>query len=100
MFLAVFLPALMGALATAMASLVWRAVIALGIGFISYTGISVAIAYMQQAVFDSVNGISGDALGLIGYLWLDKAITVIFSAITISLAMRLLGGGLKRVIVK
>ncbi|WP_041741766.1 DUF2523 family protein [Collimonas fungivorans] len=100
MFLAVFLPALMGALATAMASLVWRAVIALGIGFVTYKGLDVAIGYMQQAVFDRVNSIPGDALSLIGYLWLDKAITIIFSAVSISLAMKLLSGSLKKVQLK
>lgn len=100
MFLAYFVPALMGALATATASLVGRAVLALGIGFVTYTGITVSINAMKSTVMSSVGGLTGDALGLVGYLWIDKGITVIFSAVTVSLAMRAIGGSVKKMVFK
>lgn len=100
MFLAVFLPALMGALATVMASLIGRAILALGIGFVTYTGITVAINGMKEAVISGVSGIPGDAASLIGFLWLDKGISVIFSAVAASLALRAIGGSVKKMIFK
>lgn len=100
MFLAFFIPALMGALATAMASLVGRAVLALGIGFVTYKGIDAAITVMQQQVMSSVSGIGGDAVALLGYLWFDKAISVLFSAVAVSLSMRAIGGSIKKMIFK
>lgn len=100
MFLAFFIPALMGALATAMASLIGRAIIALGIGFVTYTGITVAITAMQASVISGLSGIGGDAVSLLAYLWVDKGITVIFSAVTVSLAMRAIGGSVKKMVFK
>lgn len=100
MFLAFFIPALMGALATVMASLIGRAVLALGIGFVTYKGLNLALEGMQQAAISSVSGIGGDAVSLLGYLWVDKAISVMFSAVTVSLSMRLIAGSVKKMIFK
>lgn len=100
MFLAFFVPALLGGLATVMGSLIGRAILALGIGFVTYAGISVALNTMKQNVITGVSGLTGDALGLVGYLWLDKGITIIFSAVAASLAMRGIGGSVKKMVFK
>ena len=100
MFVAPFVPALIGGLAGAMGSLAGRALIALGIGFVSYTGIDLAIGAIKSQVLTSVQAVPVDALNLIGYLWLDKAMTVVFSAITIVLSMKLIGGTVKSVVIK
>jgi hypothetical protein len=97
---ALFVPALVGALAAAMASLVGRVIIALGIGFVTYKGISVMLDAMRAQVVSSVSGMSADAVQFAAYLWVDKALTIVFSAITISLSFRLIGGGLKKMVVK
>lgn len=99
MFVA-FVPYLMGALATLMASLVWRAVFALGIGFVTYTGVTVAIDSIKANVISAVNGLPGEALGLLGYLWVDKALTIVFSAVAASLAMNAVGGAVKKMVFK
>lgn len=95
-----FIPALVGALAGAMGSFIGRAIIALGIGTITYTGLTVALGAVRSSVVSSVSSLPGDVLGLVGYLWLDKALTIIFSAVTISLSMRLIGGSLKKMVIK
>lgn len=97
---ALFIPALIGALATAMGSLIGRAIIALGIGFVAYKGIDLGIEQLRQQVMSSITGVPGQALQLVGYLWLDKALTVVFSGIGVALSMRALGGTVKRVVVK
>lgn len=100
MFLAFFLPALIGALATAMGSLIGRAVLALGIGFVTYKGGMVIVTAMEKLVIDSVGGLTGDAVGLFGYLWLDKGVTILFSSVAASIAIRGVGGSVKRMVFK
>jgi hypothetical protein len=100
MFLAVFIPALMGALATMMASLIGRAILALGIGFVTYTGTMVVLTSMESALMSSVGALPADLIGLLGYLWIDKAITVIFSSVAASVAIRGIGGTVKRAVLK
>lgn len=97
---ALFIPALVGALAGAMGSFIGRAIIALGIGTITYTGLSVAIASFKTSVITSVSSLPSDAVALVGYLWVDKALSIIFSAVVIALSMRLIGGSLKKMVIK
>lgn len=97
---ALFIPALMGALAAAMATFIGRAILALGVGFVSYKGIDTGIGFLKDAAISGVRGIPGDALQLVGYLWMDKALSVVFSAVAVSLTMRALGGTLKKMVLK
>lgn len=92
--------ALIGALATSMGSLIGRALIALGIGFVTYKGIDVAIGSLKTQAINGVNSLPADALGLVGYLWIDKALTVIFSGVVVVLSMKAIGGSVKRVVLK
>jgi hypothetical protein len=100
MFLAFFIPELLGGLALAMGTLVGRAIIALGIGFVTYKGTMLVVTSMETLVMNSVGGLAGDAVGLFGYLWLDKAITIMFSSVAVSMAIRGIGGSVKRMVLK
>jgi Protein of unknown function (DUF2523) len=91
-----FVPALMGALAGAMASLAGRALLALGVGFVTYKGIDLAIGAIKTSVMAGVNSLPADALGLVGFLWIDKGLTVIFSAVAASLALKGINGSIKK----
>ena len=53
MFMALFVPALMGALAAAMGSFIGRAIIALGIGFVTYKGIDLSIDAIKSSVMSA-----------------------------------------------
>lgn len=97
---ALFIPALVGALAGAMGSFIGRALIALGIGFVTYKGIDVGIDFLKQAVMEGVRGMPADAVQLVGYLWIDKALTLIFSAVVTALSMRAIGGSIKKAVLK
>jgi hypothetical protein len=92
--------ALVGGFAAAMASFVGRALIALGVGFVTYKGIDLALGAIKSQVVDSMTGMPADMAGLIGFLWIDKALSVIFSAVVVALSMRLAGGSLKRAVLK
>lgn len=97
---ALFISALLGALATAMGSLAGRVLLALGFGFVTYKGVDFGIASLKQFVISGVQGMPAEALGLVGYLWLDKALTMVFSACATALTMRTVGGSVKRMVAK
>jgi hypothetical protein len=95
-----FISSLVGALATAMGSFVGRAMLALGVGTVTYTGITFAIDSFRNTVISSISGLPADALGLVGYLWMDKMLTIIFSGVTVALTMRAIGGSVKKMVMK
>jgi hypothetical protein len=97
---ALFIPALMGALAVAMATFIGRAILALGVGFVTYQGIDLAIAALKMTAVTSLQGMPADMIGLAGWLYIDKGISVIFSAFVTSLSMRMVSGGLKKMVFK
>lgn len=97
---ALLVPQLIGALAIAMASLVGRVLLAVGVGFVTYTGITVAVATVKATVISNVGALPSQALGLVGYLWFDKGLTLIFSCIAASLAMKAIGGTVKKAVLK
>lgn len=83
--------ALIGAVAVALASWVGRILLALGVGFVTFYGISELGTWVKSMMQGSMSGLPADALGLLGFLWVDKAITMIFSAWVAALAMRMGG---------
>jgi hypothetical protein len=97
---ALFLSSLIGALAAAMGTLAGRVLLALGFGFVTYKGVDLGIASLKAQVISSVQGLSADALSLVGYLWLDKALTVVFSSVVVAMTMRALGGSIKKLVAK
>jgi len=100
MFLAAFIPALVGALAGVMASLVGRAIIALGVGFITYKGLGATVAWLHGRVVGSLQGLPADMVGLLGFLGLDQALSIIMSAVTTAISIRLIAGSFKKMILK
>lgn len=97
---ALFIPALIGALGAALASFAGRVFLALGFGTITYTGISAGISAIKSQVISGITGMPADAFGLIGYLWIDKGLTVVFSAIAAALTLRTVAGSIKKVVMK
>jgi len=85
----VIIASAIGALASALPSLIFRALAALGIGYISYQGIG--------ALLDQVKAFAGSSMGalsqypfmgeLAGFFMIDRHISIIFSAVTIKLAL-------------
>lgn len=91
---------LIGAFVAAMGSMAGRVLIALGIGFVTYKGIDTGIEALKTQAINGLKGLPADALNLVAYLWLDKALTVIFSAVVVVLSMRAVGGSVKRMVAK
>jgi predicted naringenin-chalcone synthase len=87
----ILISSIIGALGYAMQSLIGRALIVLGLSFVSYTGFQTVGTYAFSQIQSSFSGLSPQAVGLLGYLWVDKGLSVIFSAYTAALALRMAG---------
>lgn len=83
----------MGVLAQVLPSLIGRVLLALGISFVTYTGMSVAIDGLYASAKSSFSGLPVETLNLLAYLWVDKALSVVFSAFTAALAIKTLQTG-------
>jgi len=83
--------ALIGGLAQAMASLVGRVLLSLAISFVTFVGVKTLISSVESQVMSSMSGLSADIYNLACYLWIDKGITMVFSAWTAAVALKLAG---------
>lgn len=92
--------AIWGALAASLGSLIGRACIALGIGFVTYKGLDVVVGSLRNQVLSNMNSIPYDAAALLGYLWFDRAIMMILSAYVAALGMRFTAGAVKKMVLK
>lgn len=90
--------AIIGGLASAMGSLVGRLLLALGIGFVSYTGFDVLLGQLLEAMQTNIGSIPGTLWSWMALLKVQTSISIMSSALTTRLAMATVGGAVKRMI--
>lgn len=91
-----FLAALLGGLISAAGSMLGRALIALGVGFITYQGFDVALDTMKAMVIGYFHGLPAFVLQGAGMLKLDAAVSVIFSALSARLVLNGIQSGVAK----
>jgi hypothetical protein len=97
----VIIAALIGGLVSASASFVGRALIALGVGVVVYTGIDLSLTEFKTIFVNSVNGMDGRIVGMLGIFKIGTSVNIILSAILARLALNgLTSGSLKRFVLK
>lgn len=72
--------AAIGALLYAVTSIVGRVLIALGIGYVTYTGVGNLGTWIMDTMKGALSGLPADAAAFLAFLWIDKALTMVFSA--------------------
>lgn len=93
--------ALWGFFAAILPSLVGRILVALGIGYATYTGFSAAVDGIYAQIQTNLQGMPVQVVNFLAYLWIDKAIATLFSAYTAAVTIKLAGGTvLKKMVVK
>jgi hypothetical protein len=97
---ALFVAQLLGGLAMAMGTLAGRALLALGIGFVSYQGIDLGVQSLAQNIITSFQGLPAQLVRFLAFMWIDKAITVLISAVTVALSFKVMGGTIKKMVFK
>lgn len=96
----VFAMALIGGLASAMGSLIGRAMLAIGIGFVSYTGVDLLVTNLTQAIQGNLSGIPASLWSWLALLKVQTSISIITSAFSTRVAMSALSGTVKRMVFK
>lgn len=93
--------AILGAFIQGASTLVGRILIALGFGYVSYTGISTALDYAESQVISNLQGLPSVAVQIASATKVDVAVSIIFSAIAVRLLLQgLTGGAFKRLVMK
>lgn len=83
-----FLASLLGGLVQAASSIVGRVLIALGIGYVSYTGINALLTLIKSQVVSYLVGAPGTVVAIMGLLKIDIAVSIIFSALAARLVLQ------------
>jgi hypothetical protein len=83
-----FLAALLGGLVQAAGSIVGRVLIALGIGYVSYTGINALLTVIKAQVIAQLAGAPATIVSIMGLLKIDVAVSIIFSALAARLVIQ------------
>lgn len=99
------LPALIGAavvggLAQAATSLVGRVVLALGITYVSYSGLSTLFGTLQSQISGQLGGLGGTLNGWLGVLQVQTSISILMSAFATRVTLAGLNGVIKKAILK
>lgn len=68
-------------------SLVGRAIAALGVSFVTYTGVSAAVAASKAYLLQSLNGLPAELLALASMAKLGTCMAILFSGLTARLAL-------------
>lgn len=97
----VFLAALIGGLVSAAGSFVGRVLLALGIGFVAYQGIDVAMNQFITMFQNSASGLPGSVAGMLGVLKIGTGVNIILSACLARLTLNgMTSGTIKRMVFK
>lgn len=96
----IFLAALGGVLLNIAGSVVGRVLLGLGIGFVTYSGLGASIDWLKTSIQNSFAGMPADTLSFLAWLWVDKAISLLFSAYTVAMTFKLAGSTVMRKMVQ
>lgn len=82
---------LLGGLLNIAGSMVGRVLLALGIGYVTYKGMDTGIGWLLTQIKSSMGAMPADVISFLAWLWVDKAISCIFSAYTAAALIRAAG---------
>lgn len=82
-----FISALLGGLRFAAGSIVVQALMGLGIGVVTYTGVDISLEYLKGQALANLSGLPAELLGLLAFLKVGVFINIIISAMVARLTM-------------
>lgn len=96
-----FVLAIVGVLIEVAATIVGRVLIALGLGYVTYTGIDTSLAWASSQFLSGMSGLPAAAVGLANTLKIGVCTSMLLSAITVRLTLSgLTSGSIKRLVQK
>ncbi len=82
-----------GGIGVAMGSLVGRLLVALGVTYTTYTGVTILSDWLYANMISSFGMMPAYVSQFLGWLWFDKALSMIFSAWVAACALKVGAGG-------
>lgn len=89
----IFIASLLGGLVSAAGSLAGRVLISLGIGFVSYSGVTATLNYLVGLVHTNANSLPSTVLAALGLLQFDVVLGIFVAAATVRLTLNGLASG-------
>ena len=75
--------------------IVTKAMLVLGLGFVSYTGVDLLVDNIEAQLLSQYSGLPANVWAMASLCGLDVAITIVVSAMALSLQIRLISAGAK-----
>lgn len=85
--------ALLGGLVSIVGSVVGRVLLALGLSYVTYSGFDVGITWLLDEIKSSISAMPSDVVDFLAWLWVDKAIGLLFSTYSAALVVKGLSSG-------
>lgn len=79
-------------LGTMVSTLVARVLFALGLGWATYQGFSIVLDLIEGVIVQAFGGVSADMVYLLSVLNVDRAITIVLSAYSARIALKIAMG--------
>lgn len=96
-----FVLALLGGLVSIASSIAGRILVSLGVGFVSFTGISATLDWLKGQVISNMGALPQVAVEVMGLMKADVCVSILFSAVAARLLLNgLTSGSLKRMVFK
>ncbi len=92
--------AMLGGLLTICGSMVGRVLIALGLSYVTYSGFNLGADWLFADIKSSMGAMPSEILSFLGWMWVDRALSMIFSAYAVALAFKTVGGNLSKLVRK
>lgn len=83
------LAGLLGGLLTICGSMVGRVLLALGLSYVTYTGFDTSITWLLNQIKTNFAAMPAQIVGFLAWLWVDKAIAMVFSAYSAAMVIKL-----------
>lgn len=89
-----------GGLALVLSSLVGRVLLALGLSYVTFSGLNVGVDFIVLTMRENYGNIGGEAGAFIRWLWIDRALSMIVSAFAAALAIKTSTGAVTKMVFK
>lgn len=92
----VFIAAIGGMLINIAGSLVGQVLISLGIAAVTYTGVDTVLSTLKTNALQALTGLPADLVGLLSYMQVGVAISIVSSAIAVRMGINGMTGAVTR----
>jgi hypothetical protein len=95
-----FIAALLAGFLKLVDSFVGRVLLALGLGFVTYTGMQTSLDWILNQIIGNLSAANPTITGIIGVLRIDQVVTILLSAVAVRLSLTGMTEGARRLVSK